>query len=93
MNLARKLLERFRSRLRRWHEREAAEVGCRRKALKSIAKKLGVSVVSLYRALNGYGNFQLKAEHYVLAIAHSMKPARRLPPLTLNITGKEKVRI
>lgn len=65
MPLAARIAEKFRNRLSRAFGKERQSTGCAETAMKRISSKLGMSKASLYRAMNGYGEVQIKAHHYV----------------------------
>jgi hypothetical protein len=84
MSLADRLKERFRSRLKRWIEREKAEVGCAVLATKRVAKKVGMSVAGIYRIVGNYPfPVKIQAHHYVAALVHTMKAPRRRVTMTV----------
>ncbi len=70
MSLEAKTREKFAKRLGRFIDKEASRLGCAKEAMKSVAKKVGMSVVNLYRARNGYGPVTIKAHHHAALIMH-----------------------
>jgi hypothetical protein len=89
MSLADRLKERFRSRLKRWIEREKSELGCAALATKRVAKKVGMSVAGIYRIVGNYPfPVKIQAHHYVAALVHTMKAPRRR--VTMSIFSTEQ---
>lgn len=72
MSLAGKIADKFRARLKRLVEKERQQIGCATLAVKRVASKLKMSPATLYRAMNGYGEVQIKAHHYVELLKHSL---------------------
>jgi PII-like signaling protein len=72
MSLGAKIMQRFRKRLTRWVENERRVCGCATQAVKRVAGKLKMSPATVYRAMNGYGEVQIKAHHYAALLMHSL---------------------
>ena len=72
MSLEVRIRDRFAKRLARFVEKERAMAGCAKTAMKSAARKLGMSVVAVYRAMNGYGPVKIQAHHHAALIMHSV---------------------
>jgi PII-like signaling protein len=71
MSLATRLKDRFAKRLARFVEKERARVGCAKTAMANVGRKLGMSTVAVYRAMNGYGG-KIQAHHHAALIMHSV---------------------
>jgi hypothetical protein len=76
MSLGAKIAEKFRKRLTRWVEKERKVCGCATQAVKRVAGKLKMSPATVYRAMNGYGEVQIKAHHYIELLRHSLGIAK-----------------
>ena len=72
MSLASKIADKFRKRLVRWVEKERHVCGCATQAVKRVAGKLKMSPATVYRAMNGYGEVQIKAHHYATLLMHTL---------------------
>lgn len=72
MSLATKMRARFAKRLGRFYEKERREIGDAKAAMNSVARKIGMSPVSVYRAMNGYGSVQIHAHHHAALLMHSL---------------------
>jgi hypothetical protein len=72
MSLGAKIADKFRKRLTRWVENERKICGCATQAVKRVAGKLKMSPATVYRAMNGYGDVQIKAHHYVQLLMHQV---------------------
>jgi hypothetical protein len=72
MSLELRLRERFARRLARFVEKEKARAGCAKTAMKRVASKLGMSMVNVYRAMNGYGPVKIQAHHHAALLMHSL---------------------
>jgi hypothetical protein len=73
MSLEDRMLGRFAKRLGRFVQKERERFGgCAKKAMQSVAAKLGMSPVKVYRAMNGYGPVTVKAHQYAALIVHTV---------------------
>lgn len=72
MSLELRTKERFAKRLARFVEKERAAIGCAKTAVKNVARKVGLSAVNVYRAMNGYGPVTIKAHHYAALLMLSL---------------------
>jgi hypothetical protein len=72
MSLASRIKDRFRSRLARMVDKERKVAGCAKTAIANVGRKIGMSAVSVYRVLNGYGSVKIQAEHHAALIMHSV---------------------
>lgn len=89
MTLADRLKDRFRSRVKRWIERERAAVGCAKLAMKRVASQLGKSPAWVYRVVNEHrAPMAIQAHHYVAALVCTMKAPRRR--VTMSIFSTEQ---
>lgn len=83
MSLTSRILDRFRKRLGRLVEKERHLTGCAATAIKRVSSKLKMSPATIYRAMNGYGEVQIKAHHYAALILHTVlarAPKRKPAP-------------
>jgi DNA-binding phage protein len=72
MTLALQMRERFAKRLARFVERERRRVGCAATAIAGVARKIGMSKVAVYRAMNGYGSVKIQAHHHAALLMHAL---------------------
>lgn len=72
MSLALRMRDRFAKRLARFVEKERKIVGCAKTAMANVARKIGMSTVAVYRAMNGYGPVKIQAHHHAALIMHSV---------------------
>ena len=72
MSLEARIRDRFRARLARFVEKERQMAGCAKLAMKSAARKLGMSAVAIYRVVGGYGPVKVQAHHHAALIMHSI---------------------
>jgi hypothetical protein len=83
MNLAERMRERFRARLKRQVDHERAALGCMALAMKKVGSRIGLSVMAIKRVIGRYGGVKVQDHHHVALILYAMKPKRSLPPLTI----------
>lgn len=73
MSLATRMREKFRSRLARFVEKERAAVGCAKTAMANVSRKIGLSVISLYRVMNNHPKpVKVEAHHHAALLMHSL---------------------
>ena len=73
MSLAARMKEKFRARLARLVEKERAAVGCAKVAMANVARKVGMSVISIYRVVNNHPKpVKVEAHHHAALLMHSL---------------------
>jgi DNA-binding phage protein len=72
MSLELRIRDRFAKRLARFVQKERAAAGCAKVAMANVARKVGMSAVAVYRAMNGYGPVKIQAHHRAALIMHSI---------------------
>jgi len=73
MTLAARMKEKFRARLARLVEKRRRELGCARTAMADVARKIGMSVISLYRVMNNHPKpVKVEAHHHAALLMHSL---------------------
>lgn len=73
MSIASRMKEKFRVRLARFVEKERAAVGCAKVAMANVARKVGMSVISLYRVMNNHPKpAKVEAHHHAALLMHSL---------------------
>lgn len=73
MSLAARMKEKFRARLARFVEKERAAVGCAKTAMANVARKVGMSVISIYRVVNNHPKpVKVEAHHHAALLMHSL---------------------
>jgi DNA-binding phage protein len=77
MSLAARMKDKFRSRLVRFVEKERAAVGCAKTAMANVARKVGMSVISLYRIMNNHPKpVKIEAHHHAALLIHTLGIAK-----------------
>ncbi len=73
MSLATRMKEKFRARLARLVEKRRAELGCAKAAMADVARKVGMSVISIYRVMNNHPKpVKVEAHHHAALLMHSL---------------------
>lgn len=73
MSLEPRIKEKFAKRAARFIEKRKAQLGCAKAAMADVARKLGMSVASLYRVVNNHPKpAKIQAHHYAALVMHSL---------------------
>lgn len=73
MSVETRIREKFKARAARYVEKRKAQLGCAKTAMADVARKVGMSVASLYRVINNHPKqAKIQAHHHAALLMHTL---------------------